>query len=52
VPRIVTYLIELAVGLTCLGAALTAWRTGLRVAAVVLFVAGAAAAAHAMLSLV
>jgi hypothetical protein len=51
VGRTLTDLVELAVGLACLAGAAAAWRRGLRVAAVVLAVAGAAASAHAVVSL-
>jgi hypothetical protein len=51
VTRTLTDLIELAVGLACLIGAVGAWRRGLRVLGVLLAVAGAAAVAHALVSL-
>jgi hypothetical protein len=51
VPQIVIDLIELAVGLACLAGAVAAWRRGLRLAGIVLAIAGMAAAGHAILSL-
>ena len=51
--RTATYLIELLVGLACLGLAAASWRHRgvLRAAAVVFAVAGLAAVAHAVLEL-
>jgi hypothetical protein len=53
VARTVTYLVELLVGLACLGLAIGSWRHrgALRVAAVLFAVAGVAAVAHAVLEL-
>jgi hypothetical protein len=49
----VTYAIEAAVGIACLLAAGGTWRRpGLRLAAVVLGIAGVAAVAHAAISLI
>ena len=50
-PQLVIDIIELAVGAACLAAAVGTWRRGVRVAAVVLAVAGAAAVAHAAWSM-
>jgi hypothetical protein len=46
-PQLATDLIELAVGMVCLGVMAAAWRRGLRVVAVVFAAAGVAAVAHA-----
>jgi hypothetical protein len=49
---LVTSLVELAVGLACLGTGILAWRhTPRRWAAIVLLVAGLAAGAHAGVAL-
>jgi hypothetical protein len=50
-PRIVTYIIELAVGLACVVGGAAAWRRASRTAGVVLALAGAAAAVHAIVAL-
>jgi hypothetical protein len=48
----VAYVVELSVGIACLIAAAGTWRRpGLRVWAAILFVAGMAAALHAMIAL-
>jgi hypothetical protein len=49
-PQLLTDLIELAVGLVCIGVTVAAWRRGLRVVAVVFAAAGVAAVTHAALS--
>ena len=51
--RTVTYVVELLVGLACLGLAFPAWRHpgALRVASVVFAVAGVAAVVHAVAAL-
>jgi len=52
VPGLIVDLIELAVGLACVGAAVAVWRgRGLRAAAVALAGAGALAVGHALLSM-
>ncbi len=50
-PQFATDLIELAVGVVCLGVMATTWRRGLRVVAVVFAAAGIAAVAHAVWSM-
>jgi len=50
-PRIVTDLIELAVGLGCLAGVPAAWRRGMRWLAGLFAVAGLAAAVHAVVSM-
>jgi hypothetical protein len=52
VARTLTDLTELAVGLACLIGAVAAWRHGPRWLGALLAVAGAAAIAHAVVSLV
>lgn len=49
--RTATYLIELAVGLACLGGAIGSWRRRAWAIALVLAAAGLAATAHAVLRL-
>ncbi len=50
-PRVVTYGIELAVGLACVVGAVVAWLRASRMAGVVLALAGAAATIHAIVAL-
>jgi hypothetical protein len=52
VTRIVTYAIELAVGLACIAGAVGALRRRLRAVAAVLALAGSAAIVHAIVALV
>jgi hypothetical protein len=50
-PQLATDLIELAVGIACLGVTAASWRRGSRVVAVVFAVAGLAAVGHAVWSM-
>jgi hypothetical protein len=53
VPAWLTSVIELAVGVGCLGAAWAMWRgRGMRVLAIIFAIAGATAAGHAVWALV
>ena len=50
-PQLATDLIELAVGIVCLGVTAAAWRRGLRAVAVVFGLAGLTAVGHALWSM-